>query len=278
MRMWMDRGRWSALAVVGVAIAAGAAALLIAMFMMRGTAAEPEPAPGSPGAAEAESRWPEVDWTYWQEVNPDVVGWITIPGTGISQPVVQAPADDPDFYLSHDVHRNWNPWGAIYIDADCAGGLFGSPNAVVYGHHMDDGSMFAEVASYSDPSWAADHATVLVQTPSERRAYEVRYADVVDNRSLPKRVEFLDKTDFDAWYGEGLTTATAVVDEQEEPEQTISLVTCSYWRYSDERTVVVCTEDFEDLDAVVSDGSKALGPQGRRAAVRERIWNEEGAS
>lgn len=274
----MSRGRWSALAVVGVAIAAGAAALLIAMSMMRGTAAEPEPAPGSPAGDESESRWPEVDWAYWQEANPDVVGWITIPGTGVSQPIVQAPADDPDFYLSHDACRNWNPWGAIYIDADCAGGLFGSPNAVVYGHHMDDGTMFAEVASYSDPSWAADHATVLVQTPEERRAYKVRYADVVDNRSLPKRVEFLDKTDFDAWYAGGLASAASVVDAEEEPEQAISLVTCSYGRYSDERTVAVCTEDFEDLDTEVSDGSKALGPQGRRAAVHDLIWNKGDAS
>ena len=262
---------WSAVAAIGIAVAVAAVTCLVALLMMQVKAASPEP---SPGAAEeaAESRWPEVDWTYWQGVNPDVVGWISIPGTSISQPVVQAPANDPNRYLTHDVYGNWNPWGAIYIDAECEGGLLGSPNAVVYGHHMDDGSMFAEVTGYSDPAWAAEHATVLVQTPTDRRAYKVRYADVVNNGSLPKRVEFLDKTDFDAWYAEGLSDAAAVVDAVEVPEQTISLVTCSYWRYWDERTVVVCSEDYGDLDTEVSDGSKALGAQGRRAAVHELVW------
>lgn len=270
------RGIWNVVAAIGIAVAVAAVACLAALLMMQGKAASPEP---SPGAAEeaAESRWPEVDWTYWQGVNPDVVGWISIPGTSVSQPVVQAPADDPNRYLSHDVYGNWNPWGAIYIDAECEGGLLESPNAVVYGHHMDDGSMFAEVTGYSDSGWAAEHATVLVQTPTDRRAYKVRYADVVNNGTLPKRVDFLDKTDFDAWYAEGLADAAAVVDADERPEQTISLVTCSYWRYWDERTVVVCSEDYSDNDTVVADGFKALGPQGRRAAVHARIWGNERA-
>lgn len=266
------RGAWTALACAGAALAAVALACLAVLVMMQGKAAAPEPSPAAADAPAAESRWPAVDWAYWQGINPDVVGWISIPGTNISQPVVQARRESPDFYLSHDVYRNWNPWGAVYIDADCAGGLLGSPNAVVYGHHMDDGSMFAALAGYSDPAWAAEHATVLVQTPTDRRAYQVRYADIVNNRALPKRIEFLDKTDFDAWYSEGLESAAAVVNSEESPEQTISLVTCSYWRFSDERTVVVCSEDFADLDTVVSDGTKAYGVQGRRAAVHELVW------
>lgn len=265
------RGIWNVVAAIGIAVAVAAVACLAALLMMQGKAASPDP---SPEAAEEEavSRWPEVDWTYWQVVNPDIVGWISIPGTSVSQPVVQAPADDPNRYLTHDVYGNWNPWGAIYIDAECEGGLLESPNAVVYGHHMDDGSMFAEVTGYSDSGWAAEHATVLVQTPTDRRAYKVRYADVVNNGTLPKRVDFLDKTDFDAWYAEGLADAAAVVDADERPEQTISLVTCSYWRYWDERTVAVCSEDYGDLDTEVSDGSKALGAQGRRAAAHELVW------
>lgn len=267
------KGRiWTVVAAIGVAIAVAAAACLVALFVLHGKAASPEPAPNAQDTQE--SRWPEVDWGYWQEVNPDVVGWISIPGTSISQPVVQASASSPDWYLSHDVYGNWNPWGAIFIDADCTEGLLGSPNAVVYGHHMNDGTMFAELANYTDQAWAAEHATVLVQTPTEKRAYKVRFADTVSNWTLPKRVEFLDKTDFDSWYSDGLSSAAAVVDGEEEAEQTISLVTCSFWWYTDERTVATCSEDFEDLDTVVSDGSKALGAQGRRAAVHERVWGE----
>lgn len=43
--------------------------------------------------------FPEVDWDYWKSVNPDVIGWVTVPGTNIDSPIVQAHSDDPEYYL-----------------------------------------------------------------------------------------------------------------------------------------------------------------------------------
>lgn len=251
--MARGRSRGRVVAAAGTILAAAALACLAALLLMRGGAAAPAPSPDV-GAAEgqnAESLWPEVDWDYWRGVNPDVVGWISIPGTSVSQPVVQAHAEDPDYYLRHDVYGNWNVYGSIYLDAECEeGGLLGSRNAVVLGHHMSDGSMFAEVASYSDPAWAAEHAVVLVQTPSERAVYGVRYADVVPNSATAKRCDFLDATDFATWYEDGLANAAAVVDGDSRPTSCLSLVTCSYNYSSDERTVAVCSRDDAAGDAL----------------------------
>ena len=43
---------------------------------------------------------PELKEIY--ELNHDLVGWITIPGTNVDYPVVQS--DDMDFYLHHDFY------------------------------------------------------------------------------------------------------------------------------------------------------------------------------
>ena len=94
--------------------------------------------------------FPVVDWDYWQGVNSDVIGWITVPGTTIDSPIVQAPKDDPDYYLKHDVYGNYNPHGAIYLDADCEDGLL-ARNAVIMGHHYGDdmeAAPFGIIAEY----------------------------------------------------------------------------------------------------------------------------------
>ena len=40
-------------------------------------------------------------------------------GTDINHPILQAHASDPDYYLHHDIYRNYNPLGALYLDAEC---------------------------------------------------------------------------------------------------------------------------------------------------------------
>lgn len=187
--------------------------------------------------------FPEVDWEYWQGVNPDVIGWITVPGTDIDSPIVQARPDDPDYYLSHDVYRNYNPRGAVYLDAECAEMGLASRNAVILGHHYgigDDVSGFGHIKRYSDKGYAADHALVLIQTPGSKMAYGVRFAQIVKGWEPVKRTSFKGEEDYRAWYGSCRSEAAMVLDAETEPEQTVSLVSCSYnyWSWN-ERTVVV---------------------------------------
>lgn len=240
-----------------VAIAVGALVCTIALGViamlayMHGRAADPPP---SPAALDAIDRllgeeepadgdgFPIVDWAYWHRVNPDVVGWVTVPGTAVDYPVCQAPEDDPDFYLTHDVHRDWNFYGAVFLDADCAeSGLMGSANAVVMGHHMDDGSMFAPLASYGDASWAEEHRTVLVQTPDDKAELEVLAADVVDAEAEPKRTLFSDAEDYREWAEDAVAKSDVVLDGDAEPERMYTFATCSYHRWWNERTLVYAT-------------------------------------
>lgn len=195
-------------------------------------------------SSEADS-FPEVDWSYWQGINPDVIGWITVPGTTIDSPIVQDPKDAPDYYLSHDVYRNYNIYGAIHLDAECADDGLASRNAVLLGHHAENLSAapFGVIQKYVDASFAVDHAIVLLQTPDWQRTYKVRFSQIISGLEPAKRTTFMDDKDFRDWYDGMKSAAAMTLDAITEPEQTLSLVSCSYYLHPDnERTVVVASE------------------------------------
>ena len=77
-------------------------------------------------------------------MNPDIAAWVSVPGTDIDYPVVQASAADPTFYLDHDVYRGWNPYGSPLSPMPLAPERgIDSPLALMLAHHMNDGSMFS---------------------------------------------------------------------------------------------------------------------------------------
>ena len=215
--------------------------------------ASPSPSPNATAGSEdtqsqtAEGEFPTVDWDYWKGVNADVIGWITIPGTDIDHPILQAHADDPDYYLHHDVYGNYNPLGAIFLDAECEAEGFQSPNAVILGHSLKLGGVtkcFGNIKNYKDKGYASDHRTVLIQTPEIRMRYLVRFANIVKGWEPTKRTTFAGETDFRDWYDSSRDSAAMVLDADAEPTQVISLVSCSYnyWKQN-ERTVVTTSKD-----------------------------------
>lgn len=236
----------SHIALTAAAIFLIAAAALCAFLLYCRQASSTPPSPGAP-AIEAGSDggdgFPEVDWDYWKGVNPDVIGWLTIPGTSVDSPILQAHADAPDYYLHHDVYRNYNPAGAIYLDADCEELGLSSRNAVILGHHFWNDTVTAPmgiIAEYKDRTFASEHARILIQTPAAKMVYGARFAQIVNGLERNKRTSFIDDSDFRAWYDESKADAAMVLDAEAEPEQTVSLVTCSYniW-VKNERTVLV---------------------------------------
>ena len=103
-----------------------------------------------------------IDFNYWQNRNADVYAWIRIPGTKIDYPVVQG--DEDGYYLSHDIDKESNIYGAIYTEK-VNGKDFSSPNTVLYGHHMKDGSMFQGLHKYESESYLQEHNKVYLYLP-----------------------------------------------------------------------------------------------------------------
>lgn len=120
----------------------------------------------------AESEEEEIDFAYWQELNPDVCAWIRVPGTKIDYPVVQSLTEADSYYLTHDIYQDENVYGAVFIEKSNLSD-FTNPNTIIYGHHMTDGSMFGELTRFEEPEFFEEHQEFTVYLPGETRRYEI---------------------------------------------------------------------------------------------------------
>ena len=90
---------------------------------------------------------PIVDFEGLRAVNPDVAGWLRIPGTTVDYPVMYSP--EKDFYLNRDMNKEYSICGSVFIDHENT--LDASQKHIVlYGHHMNWSVMFHDVALYPD--------------------------------------------------------------------------------------------------------------------------------
>ncbi len=103
--------------------------------------------------------------------NCDVVGWIQLPGTTISYPVMQTP-DNPNYYLKRSFDHKFNERGCVYAREECDVNK-PSDNIVIYGHHFEDGSMFSPLLEYWDRDFYLSHKYIYFDTLFERHTYEV---------------------------------------------------------------------------------------------------------
>lgn len=102
--------------------------------------------------------------------NPDCIAWVSIPGTPIDFPVMQNKGD-PEFYLKHDFDRNYSEYGLPFLDARCD--LETSSNMMIYGHHMNDGSMFSALLKYEDKGYLAEYPEIILETEHGAESYAV---------------------------------------------------------------------------------------------------------
>lgn len=106
------------------------------------------------------------------EMNSDLVGWISFPETVINYPVMQTEMDNRDFYLNHDFHKEYNRYGCIYASEDCD--VFKpTDNVTLYGHHMNNGSMFASLVKYENQGYWEEHQYFTFDTLYEHHTYQV---------------------------------------------------------------------------------------------------------
>lgn len=103
-----------------------------------------------------------IDVAPLQEENGAVRGWVDVPGTGISYPVVQG--QDNQEYLRSAWDGSYSIAGSIMLDAK-NGPDFGDAVTVLYGHNMKDGSMFGCLSSFLDPDFAKEHGAAYVALP-----------------------------------------------------------------------------------------------------------------
>lgn len=106
----------------------------------------------------------KIDFDALCKKNPDVIGWIYCKGTVINYPVLKGKTNDD--YLHHDYTGEYNINGSIFVDAGNADGFLDS-NTIIYGHHMNSGSMFAGLVNWEDPNYYKKHPVMWLLTPMQ---------------------------------------------------------------------------------------------------------------
>ncbi len=129
--------------------------------------------------------------------NSEMVGWIKIDGTNINYPVMQTP-NDPDYYLSRDFYKNNSVYGCPYVQANC-NVTDPSDNVIIYAHHMNDGSMFANLELFRSKDFWKSHKQVSFDTLDKKGKYEILavFAVPVDENDAKsfKYYEFVNSYD-----------------------------------------------------------------------------------
>ena len=135
---------------------------------------ESTPTPESTTPAETVSlttATPRHDLAALAAENPDCVGWLTIPDTGIDYPVMHKP-NNPEHYLRRDFYGESASGGTPFLDGRNAAHAEGQ-NLIVYGHNMMDGSMFKPLISYLEPNFRETHKDIFLEIDGRQYHYEV---------------------------------------------------------------------------------------------------------
>mgnify|MGYP002869223538 CR=1 FL=1 len=217
-----------------------AASTLAPSAVAANTEAETEPAATPAGTEEVvlddEVSPIEVDFASLKARNPDVVGWLYCPDTPINYVVVQT--DDNMFYLHKDIDGNYSSYGTLFVECLNQKG-FTDTNNIIYGHHMNDGKMFAKLVNYAKQDYYNQHPVFYLNTPDMNYRIELFSGYVTDMNSDTYDISFVTADDNQAWLDSVIAQSAFESAVAVKPgDKILTLSTCTY-EYDDARFVVL---------------------------------------
>ena len=173
---------------------------------------------------------PSVDFDELEAINPDVVGWIYVPGTPINYPVVQT--TDNTTYLRKLFDGTPNGSGTVFMDCDdtAPGGI--DQQTTLYGHHTQDGKMFRAIDYALDQDKFDQIDAVYYMTREATYVCRPLMDCLVEDTFTDARIAtFEDEGAFSSYLttmrGMAKAVAEDVDERQASAENVLTLVTCS---------------------------------------------------
>jgi sortase B len=126
---------------------------------------------------------------------PDTYAYIKIENTKIDYPVMQAA--DNDFYLNRAATGDYLVSGAIFADFRCYRDLTKNFNTILYGHNMNNGSMFSSLPRFLDAKYFEENKYIELYTVDGIYTYEIfsihkaKYDDNYIQTSFSSYEEFI---------------------------------------------------------------------------------------
>lgn len=180
--------------------------------------------------------FPTVDFEALREKNEQVVGWITCENTVVNYPIVQGA--DNDYYVDHMIDGAVNASGCIFLD--CRNERdFSDSHSVIYGHHMQNGTMFALLEEFRSQEFYESHPRFLLVTPEKNFVVRIfaGYVAAIDEDAWD--VDFNSRESFERWIGECMGKSCLTTDIiPTADDRVLTMSTCSN-EFQDARFVLL---------------------------------------
>ena len=185
-----------------------------------------------------------VDFDSLHDVNPEIYAWIEVPGTNINYPVVQT--NNNSKYLNTLFDGTANASGAIFLDSDDTAPGMVDQQTTIYGHHMNDGSMFNVISDTTDQATFDSMEYVYYITRDATYKLRPLATKVVEDTYAKARTPNFEGDDgLKNYLSEMLDGASAVAsdatDRAASATKVVTLVTCRSLSLSNTRAVMVLT-------------------------------------
>jgi len=131
----------------------------------------------------------QVDVYSLRQINPEVLGWIYLPDTAISYPLMQT--TERDKYLQYSWDGTPNNSGSIFLEKSNHRD-FTDFNTIIYGHHITNGTMFQPLMNYKDPVFLDSHPYVYIASADQIYRYRIFSAYEAPVDSDTYRLYFAD--------------------------------------------------------------------------------------
>lgn len=99
-----------------------------------------------------------IDFNNLLSINSNCIGWIYIPDTQINYPIVQSTDNNKCLHYAFDGTQNFA--GCIFISDK--NNEFKDKNTIIYGHNMQNGTMFTDVNKYKNQDFYNNHPYIYI--------------------------------------------------------------------------------------------------------------------
>lgn len=178
-----------------------------------------------------------------RQINSDIIGWIKIDNTNIDNPVLLPPKDDSDYYLYRNYKKENTRYGSMFVASNTD--INDCKNIVVHGHHMRDGSMFANLMKFSDLDFYRQNPVFKFDTINNTGDWKIISIFKTNTRKDQGevfqylKIGFADDNEFLNYvYNVRERSLIDIPVDVNENDELVTLSTCSY-EFEDFRTVVV---------------------------------------
>ncbi len=159
-------------------------------------------------------------------INDEVIGWIEIPDTPISYPLLAGP--DNNYYLKRNWKKDPNGDGAIFLEETNSSDL-SDYHTIIYGHRiMFSDAMFSSLDNYRQADFWKDHASIYIAMDKKVYRYDIFAAFETNVKSTVYRLDLEENQEmFIEFCMKNTTINTGVIPEVGERILTLSTCTAS---------------------------------------------------